>query len=76
MWVCLFSLVRPVFLSKAPRLCAFWFSILCLFLHPPVRVHPVSIEKRRLLLLWRVHAHGAQCWLLELEEARSAGRRS
>jgi len=60
------------FLPKAPPLCAFWFSILCLFLYPPVRASQVSTEKRRLLLLWQVHAHSAQFWLLELEEARNA----
>jgi len=31
------------------------------------------LRREGLLLLWRVHAHGAQFWLLELEEARNAG---
>jgi hypothetical protein len=72
LWIYLLSLVHPIFLPKAPHLCAFWFSILCLFLYPPVRVSQVFTEKRRLLLLWQVHAHSAQFWLLELEEACNA----
>jgi len=39
---------------------------------PCVCVRPISAEKRRLMLLWLVHAHGAQWMLVELEEAYSA----
>ena len=35
---------------------------------------PVSTEKRRLLLLWLVHAHGAQWWFLDVDGSRGGAQ--
>ena len=37
------------------------FAFLC--------IRPLSTKKRRLLLLWLVHAQGARCWLLDVDGA-------